>query len=350
MTDLRGMRKLASFLALSAVVHLLLLYGATLTLPEAVPEPPPLEARLEPAPPVPPPAPAATPRQYRPRAPAKPVAPAVMTAPQVAAAPTFSVPAPEPEPEPAAQLADATPAPSAPAAPNEVAPAPRPAPAAPAARRLPHKGQISYELFLGTDKFNVGRTLQTWTIENDRYRLTSVSQTTGLASLFARQSIDYVSVGKLTAGGLRPEFFGTERLRSGKTEAVSARFDWKDQTVTFGEPARSAALAADAQDIISFMYQLGLLSMTPGHIELPITNGWKFERYQLVVGGEETLQTPFGAVRAVPVKQVRKPGQESIELWLAPEYRWLPVRIRFYDREGEPSGEQLVNDIRVSDD
>jgi hypothetical protein len=139
-------------------------------------------------------------------------------------------------------------------------------------------------------------------------------------------------------------------LRSGKTEAVSARFDWKDHTVTFGDPQRSAKLAADAQDVMSFMYQLGRLPMNPGQIEIPITNGWKYERYELVVGNEQTLATPFGDVRAVPVKQVRTPGEESIELWLAPEYRWLPVRIRFYNRDGEPAGEQLVADIRVSDD
>jgi hypothetical protein len=29
-------------------------------------------------------------------------------------------------------------------------------------------------------------------------------------------------------------------------------------------------------------------------------------------------------------------------------YRWLPVRIRFFIRDGEPSGEQLVSEIRVS--
>ena len=233
---------------------------------------------------------------------------------------------------------------------EEPAPAPEPAPGIPAARRLPHKGQISYELFLGNDKFNVGRTLQTWTLDDDRYRLTSVSQTTGLASLFARQSLEYVSVGKLTAAGLQPEYFGTERLRSGRTEAVSARFDWKDRTVTFGEPQRNANLAANAQDVISFMYQLGLLPMKPGPIEIPVTNGWKYERYELVVGNEQTLTTPFGDVQAVPVKQVRRPGEESIELWLAPQYRWLPVRIRFFNRDGEPAGEQLVNNIRVSDD
>jgi hypothetical protein len=188
-------------------------------------------------------------------------------------------------------------------------------------------------------------------VEQDRYRLTSVSHTTGVASFFARQSLEYVSVGRMTERGLRPEFFGSERLqRSGKSEAVAARFDWKAGTVTFGEPARNAALTPDAQDLISFMYQLGLGPVTPGYIEMPITNGWKFERYRLEVGTEETLDTPFGALRAVPVRQVRAPDKESIELWLAPDYRWLPVRIRFFDRDGEPAGEQLVNDIRVSTD
>jgi len=117
-----------------------------------------------------------------------------------------------------------------------------------------------------------------------------------------------------------------------------------------GNPQRDVALPADAQDLVSFMYQLGLMPLAPGRIELPITNGWNLERYELEIGGEEQLQTPFGTLRAVPVKQVRRPGQESIELWLAAEYRWLPVRIRFFDREGEPSGEQLVSDIRVSAD
>ena len=62
------------------------------------------------------------------------------------------------------------------------------------------------------------------------------------------------------------------------------------------------------------------------------------------------LETPFGALRAVPVKQVRRAEQETIELWLAPAYRWLPVRIRFFNRAGEPAGEQIVSEIRVSDD
>jgi len=69
-----------------------------------------------------------------------------------------------------------------------------------------------------------------------------------------------------------------------------------------------------------------------------------------VVGAERTLETPLGTLRAVPIAQVSHPGEESIELWLAPAHRWLPVRIRFFDREGKPSGEQLVSEIHVSDE
>ena len=331
------LRKLAYFFTLSLVVHFLVLLDLPLPSPSFAPAPP-LEARLLPAPPLPPvvarpPRHIATPAA----APAPETMPATTTStPSIAAAPPLIEPAPS---EAAAEP---------PASPPQPIEENKPAPVL--ARRLPQKGEITYELYLGSGRFNVGRTLQTWTVKDGRYRLISVSETAGLAAFFSRQSLEYVSTGALTAGGLRPDYFGTERVRGGKTEAASAKFDWNALTMTYGEPARSATLPANAQDIVSFMYQLGLLPLTPGRIELPITNGWKLERYELEVGIEEPLQTPFGALRAVPVRQVRRAGEESVELWLAAEYRWLPVRIRFFGRDGEPSGEQLVSDIRVSAD
>ncbi len=90
-------------------------------------------------------------------------------------------------------------------------------------RRLPRKGEISYVLYLGNDKFAVGQTTQSWEISGERYRLQSVSETTGLAAIFSRQRMAYESRGKLTAAGLQPEHFTTERVRSGKTEKAAAR-------------------------------------------------------------------------------------------------------------------------------
>ena len=352
------MRKLAYFVALSLLAHLVGIYGVPLELPRRGAEPLPLEVQLQPAAPPPPVVVLPRPRLRAHAPPTSALAPIVaapmVTAPsQIAAAPVFE-PAPpaliepvEAETPPLA-TAEVEPPPVAPPAAEASKPDPKPVPML--ARRLPRKGEITYELYFGSDKFSVGRTLQTWELDDDGYRLSSISETTGLVALFSRQRLAYESRGQLTARGLRPEHFTTHRVRSGRSENAAADLDWSAMTAMVGNPQRSVALPADAQDLVSFMYQLGLLPLVPGRIELPITNGWKLERYELEIGGEEQLRTPFGTLRAVPVRQVRRPGQESIELWLAAEYRWLPVRIRFFDREGEPSGEQLVSDIRVSAD
>jgi hypothetical protein len=336
------MRKLGGFVVLSVFAHLWLMYGVPIEMPRFAAPPPTLVARLQPAEPLPPVVPHTRPApKHKPRA-AEPV----ISSPLPTAGPVF-VPAPQAAPEPAAPIE----VPVAPPPPSVVADSkPVTAPPPPLARRLPRKGEISYVLYLGNDKFAVGVTTQTWEISGDRYHLASVSETSGLAAVFSRQRMAYQSDGKLTARGLQPERFTTERVRSGKSEKAGADFDWNSATAAIGNPPRSVAAPADAQDIVSFMYQLGLAPLTPGRIELPITNGWKLERYELEIGSEEAVETPFGALRAVPVKQVRRAGQETIELWLAPAYRWLPVRIRFFNREGEPSGEQLVSAIRVSED
>lgn len=340
--DAEHMRKLANFVALSLLVHLLVVYGVPYELPQRGADPLPLEARLQPAA-LPPPVLA---RPKRPAPSRAPVIAPVAATPEIAEAPLFDPP-PAPYTEPATEEP-----PPVTATVSEEPPPAKPEPAPVPARRLPRKGEITYVVYLGTEKFSAGETVQTWELNDDTYRLTSVSQTTGLVALFRRERRAYESVGKVTASGLRPEFFANQRVRSGRSEDAQANFDWNTMTVALGkaQEQKQLALPANAQDLVSFMYQLGLTPLVPGRMELPITNGWKLEHYELEVGAEEFLETPFGTLRALPVKQVRRPGQESIELWLATGYRLLPVRIRFFGRQGEPTGEQLVSDIRVSED
>lgn len=343
------MRKLAVFALLSVLVHMIVAADIAPPMPWQQVDAPPLRARLQAAPTLPPvlprrviPTPQSAPAQEAAKSASaanyadhtlSPAAPGEerVSGTETAATTTKAGDAEVATQEPVASTAAATNKPSL-------------------ARRLPRQGEITYQLYLGNNRFNVGSTVQTWLITEDRYHLSSRSETTGLAALFSRQSMEYVSSGRLTAGGLHPDTFSSERQRGGNKDSTTARFDRVARTITFGNPPRSLPLNENAQDLVSFMYQLGLLPLTPGRIEIPITNGWKFERYELEIGIEETLQTPFGEIRAVPVRQVRRAREESIELWLAPAYRWLPVRIRFFDREGEPSGEQLVNDIKVSEE
>ncbi len=325
--------RLAATLLASIVIHALVISAPWVPVPQPPAEPRPLVARLAPPP-----------AEPKPAARARPAAkPRPADFPAIAASSPAGVPTEPVEPAPAAE--------EQPPAPEKIALAPE-STAVIAALTLPKRGRITYTLYYGDDRSSVGRAVQSWESESGGYRLTSEAETTGLVDLFRPQRMRYVSQGRITAQGLVPESFQQSRTRRGQTETSQARFDWSAGSLSYGntrEP-KNAALAAGTQDIVSFMYQLALAPPAPGRYRMPITTGSRFDTYELEVSGEETIETPLGTLRALPVKQLARAGRESIEVWLAAEYRYLPVRIRHYDREGKSSGEQLVSEIRISEE
>jgi hypothetical protein len=104
----------------------------------------------------------------------------------------------------------------------------------PAATVARQSGSIRYEVYYGSDRFSVGRSVQTWSIEENSYRLTSFSETTGLVGLFKPYQYGYVAEGRVEPDGLRPESFSVSRGREGERQA-SARFDFKDRLRCSGE-------------------------------------------------------------------------------------------------------------------
>ena len=356
-------RPLLPFIALSAAIHALLLsaWGQW----SARDDPPPamvLNAELVTVAPAQPatPAPGAEPARAKVQPTPRPVRPAPMpdpaaiTVPQPALIPEPNVPSAEPEiaaAEPTERAPEAEPTAAAPEAPPPaaVASSVRTTPIQPV-RDLPHSGSQSYEVFIGSSRLHIGRTLQTWTISDQTYRLSSSSETTGLAGFVRPYQLDYVSEGRVDASGFQPESFSVRRGRNGARQ-YGARFDWDAKELTLGPVAapRKVALPEGTLDVLSFIYQLVRAPLTPGRFQINVTTGSRLETYTLDVGAEEDIEVPTGTIRALPVRQLRKPGQESIEIWLAPERQYLPVRIRFLDRNGELSGEQLAADIAFVD-
>lgn len=317
---------------LSLCLHGLVISGTWLPMPQAPGEPRPLEAqlvRLEsklvvPKPQV---------RVVRPAAPLPtPVAPGPLVLPDLEPdAEEAEAPAAAPEPQRLAM-----------AAPASVA----------AVHSLPRRGRITYNLYYGSERGFIGRAAQTWEVENDEYILASDAETGGLIDLFRPQRLHSISRGKITPDGLKPESFLTSRTRRGRTEASRARFNWDTGSLTYGDAreSKTAQLVPGTQDLMSFIFQFVLLPPQPGRYQLPITTGSRFEVYGFEIRAEEPLDTPIGTVRALPIRQLSRAGDEGIELWLAAEYRYLPVRIRHYDRDGNLSGEQIVNEIRISEE
>jgi hypothetical protein len=349
---------MAAAVAVSALAHAAVVVFGRMEPPREPEEPLPLAVRIAPEPP-PPAAPAvATPRpeKRRPQRTAAARVTPVAPAPAIvydAATVTTDV-AQEPAEAPAeTATADAAPPDAPKSEPIVVATAPPSTlPEAPSIRPLPRKGRITYDLVYGRDGFPVGRTVQTWEMDGAGYRLASRSETTGIVDLFRSQHRTYFSRGSVTREGLRPETFLMSRDRGRGTEEARAKFDWSSATVTLGGAAdvRDEPLPARSQDILSFIYQLALDPPARGRLRQVVTNGSRIEAYDLDVLAEEIIDTPIGALRTLPVKQLRKGRQETIELWLAVEYRYLPVRLRFFNRDGEPQGEQIVTEIRLSDE
>ena len=350
-------------LTVSVLAHAATLSSSWITLPKSEPEPRSFSATLKPMQPAQSTALAlARPASVKPR-------PAATAAPIV---PTTAVPANTPASapadiaaseettgqteNPASVAAEETPKPEpvvvATAAPTTSATAAPTLP--PAVRALPPRGRLSYNLnyYLGGSPLNVGTTEQSWEMTGNRYKIDSQSRTVGLARLTRFGPRIYTSSGEITEHGLQPREFTSSVTVSGNVDNSAARFDWGAQQLQFGRPTdqKSANLPPGAQDFISFMYQLSLAPITPltgNRLSIPITNGVRFETTEFEVRAEEQMDTPLGTLRVLPIAQVRKPNTESMEVWLAAEYNYLPVRIRFIGRDGAVGGEQIVTAINV---
>lgn len=351
-------------LLFSVLAHAATLSGGWIALPQAQPDPAPLSARLQVA------APAA--KVSAPRAAVVPAAkPAAPRATKVATAtatarsdvPTATTPFTPPAAEPAADAetaSDATPEVPIPAEAPTVEPvvvahaAPSTFSPEPAQfKNLPRRGRIAYDLhyYVSDAPALVGHTVQTWEAADNTYKLDSRSEPVGLARLTRFGPRIYHSSGTVTERGLQPlEFTSSVTLR-GKADESAARFDWANSALQFGRAAdqKNSALPAGSQDLLSFMYQLALAPPPRGRLTMPITNGTRFESYDIDVHDEETITTPLGNLRALPVKQVPRPGRESIQVWLAADYHYLPVRIRVMNRDGTPGGEQVATEIHIGE-
>lgn len=322
---------------LSLAFHALVISGEWVPLPRAPDEPRLLQARLTPPPEMKPAVPRPKVRAARQTAPAPVPAPSPLVLPDLLA-----------DEAPAEEAAEP---PAAPEPPQQIALVAEPSVAA-AAHSLPRRGRISFTLYYGAERFYVGTSVQSWDAGADTYLLASEAETGGIVDVFWSQRMRYMSRGKITPAGLQPESFLASRTRRGRNEAAQARFDWSTGSLQYGyaREQKSAPLPAGTQDLMSFVFQYVLAPPVPGRYRVPITTGTRFEVYEIVVSGEERIETPLGTLRAMPVRQLPHPGQESIEVWLAADYHHLPVRIRHFDRQGNVAGEQVANEIRISEE
>jgi hypothetical protein len=340
-------RRIAFAVALSVLVHALMLWLPDITLPRFESQLPLLTAKLEPV----------------------PVLPRKSTAPSKRKPAKRHKPAkPKPAPSPPAPqiLASKAAPPGAPVVATATKEAPSDAKTAPQSTtvtgnaydnrnkieipHLPRHAQLRFAAYLGSGSTYIGDMRQNLEIlEDGHYVLHAELRTVGLARLFKRYNLTQTSRGMVTENGdLKPEEFSEERVDEHGKQAASSRFDWNRHVADLAN-GRQEPLPDHSQDILSFLYQLSQESFDRELVPLTISNGKKLEHYQLEVSGVEDVITPMGKLRALHLRKMHQPGEEGQEIWLGLEYRMLPVKFRQIDRSGKIAGELAIKEIRLSD-
>ena len=154
------------------------------------------------------------------------------------------------------------------------------------------------------------------------------------------------SSGAIGPTGIEPTRFSDTR----KTE-VASHFGRDQGQIVFSNNAPAVALMSGAQDRLSVMLQLGaLLAGDParyqadGAIAVQTVGPRDADIWIFKIGNEEALELPTGELVARKLtRNPRMPFDDTVELWLAPSFGYLPVRIRITQPNGDFADMQLRN-------
>jgi hypothetical protein len=193
--------------------------------------------------------------------------------------------------------------------------------------RVDYKGREA-----GTAEFSVR-----YLAERDLYEFTSRVQAKGMLKLARPKPAIERSHFRADANGIRPvEFWYEDGSRSGE-DNFHVVFDWERRvaTVTGAQARRELALPEAALDRGSLQVALMRdLAATGVPATYRLADEDSVAEYAYSDNGSATMPTGAGPVATRILTQQRAGSSRATWLWVAPELRFLPVRIE-QRRDGE---------------
>ena len=202
---------------------------------------------------------------------------------------------------------------------------------------LPPSADLHYELQARQRGFGLkGEAIVTWRTGDGKYAVSAESKVPLLGTITHDRSS-----GTIDAFGLAPAEFTEKRMRKDPTTAT---FDREARALRFSESKQVYPLKGGEQDRVSITWQLAAVARGAGSRFKPGSE-WPFfvagrrdaETWVFKVIKREKVQTGLGEIEAVLVARqpVADKKDQELEVWLAPQHEWYPVKLRYADGDKE---------------
>ena len=192
---------------------------------------------------------------------------------------------------------------------------------------------IDYDVRRSLDSSPVGAAKTTYLLEQgNHYSIRNEVEAKGFVSLFYWNKVVQTSDGLITPDGLRPINY---HYQFGSKIDNLAVFDWESKKIiiTVNGNKSEVEMQEGSQDMLSVMYQF-MFEPPLTKMKLYVTNGKNYKPYDYAYVGDEIIETDVDKIETMHIAKFNYTNEERIDLWLAKDYRFIPVKIRKTEKDG----------------
>lgn len=192
---------------------------------------------------------------------------------------------------------------------------------------------IDYDVRRSLDSSPVGAAKTSYLLDQDNhYSIKNEVEAKGFVSLFYWNKLLQTSDGLVTEDGLKPINY---RYQFGSKIDNLATFDWDGKKIitSISGKVNEFDILEGSQDMLSFMYQF-MFEPPLTKMKIYITNGKNYKPYDYAYIADEVVETETDKFLTLHIAKFNYNNEERIDLWLAKDYKYLPVRIRKTEKDG----------------
>jgi hypothetical protein len=141
--------------------------------------------------------------------------------------------------------------------------------------------------------------------------------------------------------GVSPTVYAEKRMRRAET---NTHFHRERNTISFSSSTLSYERPGGEQDRASIVWQLVGIGrrhgdkFSPGGVlDIAVAGVRNADVWKIRIVGIEEIETGLGKVRAWRLARSARKGtyEQSLDVWLAPQHEWYPVKVRYTNDNGD---------------